>query len=535
MTEFGLLNWSILAVYIASNLALGFVIGKKTKTASNFYLGARNIPWWAIGVSVIATYVSALSFLGGPAWSYTDGMSVLAIHMNYPLVIFAIVVFFLPFFYNSGAASIYDYMEKRFGTSARTLLAGIFLVAQLLTSAAILYATALILQFITGIGVVNMIVFIAAIALIYTVMGGITAVIWTDLIQAVVLLGGAGIILFTLLDGLSAPLPTVLAELKSAGKINPIELTLAPSHVTSIWAGVIAMTLYHITVYGASQMMVQRALTAKNIGDAKKSYLMMGFAAFFIYFLFILLGVLFFHYYEGREFENGNTIILQFAADAGIPGLMGILAAAVMAASLSSLDSSFNSMATISTVDFYQRFFRVRESEQHNLLVLRGFTVLWAVLIIFPAILYARSEGSILETLSKVASYFVGAKLSMYALGFFSRHTTERGLLTGVAVGFAGVWLVAANTGIAWPWYGVIGGGLTALVAIGVSLVLDGRQPAWSAYTVRGQQEQFARNGTPEKVNGWFQVPGRVDKICWLLPLFFLCTLLFLFLFQRAV
>ena len=153
MAEFGALNWSILAVYVAANLLLGFLLGKKIKDADDFFLGDKSIPWWAIGISVVSTYVSALTFLGGPAWSYTEGLSVIAIHLNYPLVIFFVVTFFLPFFYNSGVASIYEYQEKRFGPASRSVISGIFLLTQGLTSAAVLYATSLVLEFITGLRV----------------------------------------------------------------------------------------------------------------------------------------------------------------------------------------------------------------------------------------------------------------------------------------------------------------------------------------------------------------------------------------------
>ena len=233
MTAFGVVKRTIVPVYIACNLAVGFLVGRKTVTAANFHLGARNIPWWAIGVSVVATCVSALSFLGGPAWSYADGMSALAIHMNYPLAVFAVTVVFLPFFYNSGAPSIYDYMERRFGFSARTILSALFLVAQTLTSAAILYATALILEFITGIDVAPIIIAVAAVALACTVMGGISAVIWTDLAQASALCVGAVIILFSLLSELPAPLLDTMAELKAEGKVNPLDFSAGLSRETS--------------------------------------------------------------------------------------------------------------------------------------------------------------------------------------------------------------------------------------------------------------------------------------------------------------
>ncbi len=535
MQDFGTLNWAILIGYVLVNLLLGYVLSKRVSTAEDFYLGRRTTPWWAIGISVIATYVSALSFLGGPAWSYSNSLAVIAIHLNYPIVVFLVVTLFLPFFFNSGVASIYDYMERRFGATSRAVISGVFLVSQALTSAAILYATSLVIQFITGIDVKTAIVIVTLIALIYTMMGGITAVIWTDVIQAGVLFVGAFIIFFALIGQMPAPLGEVLAELKAEGKTNPLDFRFDWTVEATIWSGVIAMTIFHVTVYGANQMMVQRTLAAKNIGDAKKSFLLMGFGAFFIYFLFFLLGILFYGYYEGREFENGNTIILSFATDYGLPGLMGIIAAAIVAASMSSLDSSFNSLATISTVDFYEKYFRRGASPEHYLKVSRGFTVFWALVIIVPAIIYAQSEGSILQTLSKIGSYFVGAKLAMYGLGFFSKQTTEKGLLVGVVMGFVVIWYVATRTTIAWPWFCLIGGAANIVVALVASRLIDGRQEHWSEYSIRGQQRKFEEQGLPQKDGGWYVVPGKVDKVSYLLLVFFVLTLAFLFLFEWLI
>ncbi len=535
MGSFGALNWSILLIYLAGNLLLGLWLSKRVTSAEDFYLGRRATPWWAIGVSVVATYVSALSFLGGPAWSYSESLAVIAIHVNYPIVIFLVVTFFLPFFFNTGVASIYEYQERRFGPTARSVMSTIFLISQGLTSAAILYATALVIEFITGVDVIFAILIVTGVALGYTLMGGIAAVIWTDVIQAGVLLVGAGIIFVALLGELPAPLAEVLAGLKARGKTTTLDFSLDFSREATIWSGVIAMTLFHTTVYGANQMMVQRTLAAKNIGDAKKSYLMMGFAAFFIYFLFLFMGTLLYAHYDGAHFDNGNTIILRFAADYGLPGLMGIIAAAVIAAAMSSLDSSLNSMATVSTVDFYERYFRPGESGAHYLTVSRIFTALWAAAIIVPATLYAQSEGSILQTLSKVGSYFVGAKLSMYGLGFFSKQTTEKGVLTGVVAGFAVLWWVASQTDIAWPWYCLIGGAVNVAVSIPASLLLDGRQRAYSEYTVPGQLRQWAESGRPMKQGNWYAVPGKVDTISYLLLGFFALTLVFLFAFDQLI
>jgi solute:Na+ symporter, SSS family len=166
--------------------------------------------------------------------------------------------------------------------------------------------------------------------------------------------------------------------------------------------------------------------------------------------LFISLGVLFYQYYGGKKFDNTNMIILQFVADCGIPGLMGIVAAAVLSASMSSLASAYNALSTISLVDFYQKYFKKEATPQYYLKASRVFTAFWALLIILPAIDYSTLQNtSILELLTKIGSFFVGAKLSMYGLGFFSKHTTERGLLVGVLVGMISVWLTALYTSVA--------------------------------------------------------------------------------------
>jgi SSS family solute:Na+ symporter len=535
MIELSTFDWTILIVYIIGNLVLGYFLSKRIETDEDFYLGRKGTPWWAIGISVIATYVSALSFLGAPAWSYTEGLSVIAIHLNYPLVIFIVITLFLPFFYNSGVASIYEYQERRFGPKARAMISTIWLVSQTLTSAAILYATSLVLEFITGIDVVHAILIVTIIALVYTALGGITAVIWTDVIQAAVLFVGAFIILYALMENLPLSFGDTLTELKAAGKTDALNWSTDISNATTAWSGIIAMTLFHVTVYGTNQMMVQRTLASRTIGDAKKSYLLMGFAAFFIYFLFIFLGILFYSYYGGVEFENGNTIILQFAADYGMPGLMGIIAAAVMAASMSSLDSAFNSLSTISTIDFYQKYFVKDETPQHYLKVTRIFTAFWALIIIIPAIMYSKSTGSILETLSQVGSYFVGAQLGMFALGFFSKNATERGLLIGTAIGFLVVWYVATNTDISWPWYCLIGAVTNMAASTIASILMDGFQKEWSDYTIKGQMLKFRREGLEEKQEGWYLVPGKVDKISYLLLVFFVFVIGFLVLFEYMI
>jgi len=537
MSSFGTLDWTIVIVYLFGNLLLGYIMSRRVRTSEDYYLGDRSAPWWAIGISVVATYVSALSFLGGPAWAYGDGMAALAIHVNYPLVIFVVIAVFLPFFFNSGVASIYEYLERRFGTTSRTVMSLLFLLTQTITAASILTATAVVVTYVTGIPATSAIWLMTGIVMVYTLMGGMNAVIWTDVLQGVILLIGAGIILFALLGNVS-PMSDALTTLAESGKLNPINTDLDFTVAPTIWAGVLAMTLFHITVYGSNQMMVQRALAAKNIGDAKKSYLLMGFAAFFIYFLFFFVGALLYVHFKGKPFEQPNEIILIFAQSLAIPGLMGILAAAVLSASMSSLSSAFNSLATVSVTDLYQQFFKKSGSEIHYLLMSRVFTLFWGLMVIPMAYAFINSGGSILEALSKVGSYFVGAKLAMFGMGFFSKHVTERGLLIGVAAGFIGLMICVGFGGlmgvdglypsIAWPWYVVIGGGINIIVSWLASVLLDGFQKEWHPQTVPGQIKHFNETGKLQKDNGWYIVPGKIDQVAWGLPVMFVAIIAFL-------
>jgi solute:Na+ symporter, SSS family len=542
MTNFGLLNWSIVIAYLIINLVLGWAMSRRIKTSEDYSLGDRTSPWWALGISVVATYVSALTFLGGPAWAYGDGMAALAIHVNYPLVVFFVVVFFLPFFFNSGVASIYEYLERRFGRKSRSMMSLLFLVTTSITTATILTATAIVVTYVTGIDARVAIVALAAVVLVYTLMGGMNAVIWTDVLQGVILFVGAGIVLAYVV-GLVSPISGALEFLDANGKLNPINTALDFSIAPTIWAGVFAMTLFHITVYGANQMMVQRALAAKNIGDAKKSYLLMGYAGFFIYFMFFFLGALLFAYYKGKPFENPNEIILIFANSLAIPGLMGIVAAAVMSASMSSLSSAFNSLATVTVTDFYEPFMRQGASDRHYLNVSRIVTVAWTVCIIPIAFAFISSKGSILETLTEVGSYFVGAKLAMFGLGFFSKHTTEKGLLVGVAAGFVAIFVLKLGIpftdwtppAIAWPWFVVIGGGVNIVVSLAASIATTGFQSEWHEQSVPGQRARFLRDNVPQKDGKWYVMPGGVEGPTWGLLALFAAVILFLIGFGQLV
>ena len=467
------IDFIVISFYLGLLVYIGYKSSIKLNTFSNFTVGSKTSPWWAIGLSVMATYVSALSFLGGPAWAYNTGMSALMIHVNYPLVIFACVAFFIPLLYKNKIVSIYDYCLKRFGKLTQIYMSLLFCVTTAIAAGSIISATSIALEFSLGINLLTSIFLIVLVVSVYTSYGGMDAVIWTDVLQTVIFIGGALLVLVLLLYQLD--LGNALAYLDKENKLSPIISTLDFEIATTIYAGIFAMTIYHITVYGTNQMLMQRALGAKNIKDAKKSYLFMGYSAFFVYLLFFSIGALLFAYYQGSSFANTNTIILHYIFEQNIPGLLGLISVAVLSASMSSTSSALNSLTTVTIVDFLNKNKTVKIARITN--------VLWGLLLVPIAIWFANSTGSVLVTLSAVGSYFVGAKFAVFFLGMFSKNVKESDLLIGIVIGFVSVWYVASTTNIAWPWFAVIGSLVNIATAYIISL-LHSKNDKWHSLSI---------------------------------------------------
>ena len=516
------LDWSIVAVFLAAALGFGAASGRGISSADELFLGRRETPWWAIGLSILASYVSALSFLGAPAWAYEIGLSSIMIHINYPLVVLIVVSLFLPFFFASGTPSIYAYLERRFGQRSRKLMALIFLITQCLSSAALLASTAWVVSFVTDFSLMACLLGVTVLAVAYTLIGGITAVIWTDVLQAFVLVAGALCVLWGLLDVFRGDTVAVLSDLKADGRTQAVDWSPDFTKATTLWAGALAMTLYHTTVYGANQMIAQRALAARSLGEAKKAFLLAGYGAIGIYVVFAFIGLLMYAWGGSGITDNRNLLILVFARTLEFPGLMGLLAAAIIAASMSSIDSALNSLTTITTVDFLPE---QDATEPHAGLVrARWLTVIWGLVMLLPAIALAGETGSILEWVARLGSFFVGAKLAMFGLGFFTKSVREPELLIGVVFGFLAVACTAGFTDIAWPWYVAIGATANSAASLALATLRRPSPVDWPDWTVPA-----VRARSPKPKHGWSSRPGDVEPATWgLLALFFivLCGLI---------
>jgi SSS family solute:Na+ symporter len=442
-------SFVVFTIYIALTILISYLVNKRYKTAGDFSTGGKQFGWFTAGVSILATYISTMTFVGMPGWVFSSGMEAMSIHLNYPIVIFFTVIFFVPVFYKLKLTSIYEYLELRFGVYARTINSIVFLVVQCISAGIILYAVALLLVRVIPISISEAIIYISIFTAIYTYSGGISTVIWTDLLQSSVLVIGS-IAIFVIL----------LLKINNGGDLSRDHLTIINTSFdlgvdTTLWAGVFAVSFLHLSVYGTNQLIIQRTLATKNVKTAQKSMLLCGYGAFFIYLFFSIIGVLLSVFYQDQPFENSNEVILDFVFNHTNPLVIGLIISALSAAAMSTLDSTYNSMATVATFDFYKRFFRKNASSNHYDSVARKMSLVSAFVVIIPALLSVSNE-SVLKTIASLTSIFVGIRLGSFVLGLFFNKANETGVIVGSILSVIAVF-VARYIDISWPWFAPIG------------------------------------------------------------------------------
>jgi solute:Na+ symporter, SSS family len=439
----------VVAVYIIITLLISYLVNFRGNSSGDFSTGGQKFGWVTAGVSILATYISAMTFVGMPGWVYSSGMEVMSVHLNYPIVIFFAVTFFVPVFYKLKLTSIYEYLELRFGVYARTINSIVFILVQCISAGVILYAVALILVQVLPISISEAIIYISLFTAFYTYAGGISTVIWTDMLQSIVLVIGS-IAIFSML----------LFDINTGEHLSREHLTIINTNFdlgvdTSLWAGVFAVSFLHLSVYGTNQLIIQRTLATKNVENAQKSMLLCGYGAFFIYLFFSVLGVLLSIFYQDQYFANSNEVILDFVFNHTNPLIVGLVISALAAAAMSTLDSTYNSMATVATFDIYKRFFCKQETNSHYDFVARRMSLVAAAAVVIPA-LFAVSNESVLKTIASLTSIFVGIRLGSFVLGLFFHKANEKGVIVGSLLSVIAVF-IARYADISWPWFAPIG------------------------------------------------------------------------------
>jgi SSS family transporter len=467
-------DYAVIGGYLVAITAFGSWFARFQKTTRDYFLTDRSIPWWAVCFTIVATETSTLSFIGVPAAAYTGNMAFLQLAMGYVIGRVLISLVFLPAYFRGDLFTSYELLQHRFGTAVKTLAAGIFLVTRTLADGVRLFATALVIAVVTGVPVGWTVVILGAAMVVYTVRGGVSAVIWTDVIQMFVYLGGAAAVGVALLGRIPGGWGEVAASGLAAGKFTILNLSSDPKQVYTLWAGLAGGLALTLATHGTDQYLVQRLLSARSRRDAQVGLVLSGFVVFAQFLLFLVLGVMLFTFYQYRPapvLGRADEVLPHFVVTNLSGGAAGFIVAAIVAAALS---PSLNAMAATTVNDFYRRYVRHDVSDRRLMHVSRVATIGWGLAQIGVALGAQWMERSVLDAGLAVLSLAGGPVLGAFLVGVGSRSVAERGMLAGMAAGTAVLVVLWWTAAVAWTWYVFIGAGVTSLVA----LALSGRKAA---------------------------------------------------------
>jgi len=434
-----------LAAYFAVVLAIGVWGAKKSRDTEGYFVGGRSIPGWAVGLSLLGTGISSVSFLAYPGSAYAGDWSLLVPGLTLPFATAIGVYFFVPFYRASRYTSANQYLEDRFSVGVRVYGCLLFTILSAWRIGSILYLLCLALVPLTGWDIETLIILMGIFVTLYTVTGGIEAVIWTDVLQTVVLtLGGVGVIavVFFTIDGGPA---TVLVEGWRQQKFH-LTVDLSPSLLReTLWVLILNGLFLNLQELASNQTFVQRYCAANSDGEAKRAVWFTGLASIPMWTMFMFVGTCLFIFYR----QTNDPAVAGLASDAVFPhfivhqlpvGVSGFLIAAVMAAAMSSIDSSMNGTATILTIDIYKRLLATEASDKHYLIVARLLTSAMGVVMVaiaFGVILLG--ADSILDWAFVIGAIVLGGMGGVYFLGFFSTRANWQGVSIGILCAFASI------------------------------------------------------------------------------------------------
>lgn len=478
------LDIAVIAIYFAAVITFGLTLAGRQHNASDYFLGHRGLPWWALMFSVVATETSALTVISIPGLASRGDLTFLQIAFGYLVGRIGVAALLLPGYFEGTQDTAYQRLEHRFGPVARRTASGVFLVTRALADCVRIFATAIPLAILTHWSLPVGIVAIGFVTLIYTWVGGLRAVVWVDVIQlGVYLLGGiATLIVAThLAGGIGA-----FGRAWDAGKLTAFDFSLSFSKTYTFWGGVIGGALLSAASHGTDHLIVQRLLAARNLKDAQRALVGSGVFIILQFALFLLVGTSLWLAGADHPGMRGDAIYPTFIITQLPAGLSGLVVAGILAAAMSSHASAVNSLASASTHDFYAPLSGRQEPEQ-LLRVGRWLTLVWTVILVSGAIAFRDQNTPVVQLALSIASLTYGALLGTYILGGAWPRARQVDVIIALVVSIVLMSPIVLGAviphfptrwhwlaGLAWPWYVPLGTAITVAVGMVSSLVMGG-------------------------------------------------------------
>jgi solute:Na+ symporter, SSS family len=475
----------IIAVYLAGITLFGLRFRKRQRTMRDYFLADRDIPWWAISLSIVAAETSTLTIISIPGLAYSSNLTFLQWVMGYVVGRVIISFVLLPQYFRGELYTAYQLIERRFGPELRTVTAGLFLLTRAAAEGVRVYAVSIVVSIALGTGEVTSIAIITLLTLIYTFEGGLAAVIWTDVVQTFIYVGGTLVGLFTILHlvpGGWGAVQTIAGELHKFRMFDASVLAHWPylnfAQPYTLWAGIIGGAFFNTASHGTDQLIVQRLLAARNQRQSVLALLSSGVAVFFQFGLFLIVGVMLFAYYRVPVaiFGRADRIYPTFIVSRMPHGISGLLIAAILAAAMSNLSAALNSLSSSSVIDFYLRF-HPATSEAARLRLARLVTVAWALVLFGLAILALHWVGRVVEVGLQIASIAYGALLGVFLLGVLTKRANQRGAIAGMVCGLAMELYLWQWSQVAFTWWVFLGTCVTFAVGYSASILMVPLRP----------------------------------------------------------
>ena len=436
-SNFSKFDYIILGFYLLVLIYIGFHISRKKKSIDDFFRAGRKIPWWAAGLSIFATQLSAITFMAIPAKSYSGNWTWVILNFTIILIAPLISYFIIPLYSRLDITTAYQFIEKRYNLMVRIISSIMFIIFQLVRLGTLLYLPSIALSSATGISINICIILMGVLAITYTVLGGIEAVIWTDVIQVFVLLGGAILALFIIQFNLENGIKDIITISIEDEKLKIFNFHFSFKSPT-FWVLCLGGIGSNIISYGSDQSVIQRYLTTKNTKEAQKSIIINAVLTIPSTIIFFSLGTALYSFYTmfpnkiNIHLENIDGILPWFISSSLPQGISGLLIAGIFAATMSSLDSGMNSVATVVTTDFFKRF-KKNLADTSCLLIAKITTILTGLFgICFALSMSTWNIDSLWTEFTKYIGLFGGGLGGLFLLAIFTRKSNSLGVTIGL-------------------------------------------------------------------------------------------------------
>jgi len=463
------IDYIILIAYFIGVVILAGFFSKSQRSLKDFLMGGGTIPWWAAAFAGIATVTSAISYIGAVGLGYSTNFSFLQYRLAIPIAIFVICVIILPFFFRLKLYSIYEYLEKRFNLTVRLVGSGLFILFKSCYLAIGIYAPAIILSTLTGMDILWIVLITGLLTTLYTMVGGMKAVIWTDVPQLLIMLGGIFVIIGVAVAGIEGGFGSVFQLADEHQKFRFFNFSTDLTDTYTVLSGIIGGTFLIVSQFGTDQSEMQRFLTVDSLRKANYAFIASLLVATLIGFLVFFEGAVLFAFYEqrGQTDIETNQVFIRFVIDELPIGFRGFLIAALFAASMSTISSVLNSLTTVILSDFYSCLCKKEASVRFARTVTLAIGLFSTLLACLGGLL-----GNLLEAATSVINFFGGALVGVFLLGMLTKRAGPKSSLIGFVAGLGIVVGIAIFTKISYMWYSAFGGLGTLLVGVTVATFL---------------------------------------------------------------